>query len=451
MRQLNNRETGGIIRGKLNDNFNDIENAFFEMQKITWARKVPEIADIKNAFGSKILSFLPLNETSGTTLSDVSGNGNDASINGTVTLGVSTEVVNADKCVDFLGTGYIDLASINSSIDMEEGFFSMNLKFDDTATIESDNKYICRIEADSNNKIYAETTRNAINFYHRANGVSNFISVPVPRDTGWCNIGFGWSVSEARLKGYFNGQLTIDESFTFETFTGSVIATRFFSAGYAGSYLDTKAFNLIVLNSLPTEDEVKNSVQIFEKIIFEGDSRTDQRHFVTLAIKNSSANVISSGRKAIANKAVGGSTITDVTSRLQQAIDTAVVGKNYLTVWMGTNSYGLSAQQLFDGIKQYCTDAKNSGRFNKVILCTEIDSTEPNRVANGWRTKYIELNNLIKADNSFYDILVDLGAQTELQDGDNTTYFSDTLHLTTAGYEVVGNAINAALISAGII
>jgi lysophospholipase L1-like esterase len=58
------------------------------------------------------------------------------------------------------------------------------------------------------------------------------------------------------------------------------------------------------------------------------------------------------------------------------------------------------------------------------------------------------LNTLIKSDATLYDSLIDLGADSRLQDATNVTYYNaDKVHLTDTGYGVVA-ALVAAQVSA---
>jgi len=145
------------------------------------------------------------------------------------------------------------------------------------------------------------------------------------------------------------------------------------------------------------------------------------------------------------NNAVGGSTIGNMVDRAS-ALDAEILADvaNILVVWIGVNSSGQTSSDLHTNISNYCSARQTAGWY--VALCTEIDAQDGIRDTDSWHTKYLELNTLIRANYTDYaDVLVDLGAVTQLQDATNTDWFTDSVHLTSEGYYAVQTEVLAVL------
>jgi lysophospholipase L1-like esterase len=120
-------------------------------------------------------------------------------------------------------------------------------------------------------------------------------------------------------------------------------------------------------------------------------------------------------------------------------------GRNIAVFWMGTNDLlgaGRSAVQTETAIRNYCTTLRAGGY--KVVVCTLQDITTKT-------AEVIATNALITANAltvPYADAIADLGAQPELQDCTDLTYFNaDQVHLTDAGYAVVTSVVDAAIAS----
>jgi lysophospholipase L1-like esterase len=115
-------------------------------------------------------------------------------------------------------------------------------------------------------------------------------------------------------------------------------------------------------------------------------------------------------------------------------------------VWGGVNDFALNgsdAAAIYALLETLCTAKKALG-YNKVYVCTEIDAQYTTPAYDAWHaTVYPALNVLLRADYSWCDGLIDLGADARLQDATNTTYFNDKLHLKDAGYAVVAGLVKA--------
>jgi lysophospholipase L1-like esterase len=152
------------------------------------------------------------------------------------------------------------------------------------------------------------------------------------------------------------------------------------------------------------------------------------------------------------NSGVSGQTVSDFSANAATEIDSnyrSALRRNVCVVWGGVNdaNAGASAATIYDRLKTYWA-ARRAAGF-KIVACTEIDAQDAGRNAVGWHsTLWPALNTLIKSDATLYDSLVDLGADSRLQNALDTTYFNaDKVHLTDTGYGVVA-ALVAAQVSA---
>lgn len=139
---------------------------------------------------------------------------------------------------------------------------------------------------------------------------------------------------------------------------------------------------------------------------------------------------------------------TDAATQIDYWLD-IFPSNSILIAWEGSNDiqFGASLATAQSRWNTYFASRVSAGWASngcKLVACTVIprgDSTAPKNVIrddfNAWlRTNY----------STYATHLVDLAADSRLQDTGNTTYFdADTIHLTTAGYAVVAELVHAAL------
>ncbi len=250
-----------------------------------------------------------------------------------------------------------------------------------------------------------------------------------------------WSVSGNYVRFYRNSVL-LSEITGIEPFesiwnqTYSAIGNE--GTGYSYSCMGYMS-HVILLDKVVNQTEMENAMYLKKAfLLFEGDSR-----FSTfLPPEYAVGQLHSSYNKYYIhdNKAVAGSVVSDLVSR--QASDIALMRnglRNILVVLIGYNDAkngGVSMVTLYTHIANYCSYMKSAGF--EVALCTEIDGSSN---YGGWSDDYLVLNEMLKADYSFANYLIDLGADSRLQDHTNTTYFIDGVHPTPLGAEVIGGII----------
>lgn len=138
------------------------------------------------------------------------------------------------------------------------------------------------------------------------------------------------------------------------------------------------------------------------------------------------------------NLAVAGSTVASMTARAAAADDYVAVAKaNSVMVVLVTNDLasGPAATYVAD-LKTYCL-ARRAAGVAHIIVCTVTPRDNPPTQA--FNVTRNEANTLIRADTSFYDSLLDLGAHNLLgPDGAPAegVYYDDSVHFNNAGKEI---------------
>lgn len=140
----------------------------------------------------------------------------------------------------------------------------------------------------------------------------------------------------------------------------------------------------------------------------------------------------------IINKGVNGQTTLNMTADASTDIDPlyTAAARSIVIFWEMGNDYlfnGNNATNCFNNARTYCLGRKAAGWKVVAMTCPDrgdIDST--GRLA---------MNALLVANyHTFADALVDLAADTRLQDHTNLTYFNaDGIHLQDLGYQVVAD------------
>jgi len=122
------------------------------------------------------------------------------------------------------------------------------------------------------------------------------------------------------------------------------------------------------------------------------------------------------------------------------------VGWNIVSVWGGVNDIaaGLTASQVFGYLVSIHRELHRAGFRTIVNTITPCGLTT---CTSGQQTSISTLNGLIRAQWwQFGDVLADLNATTNLTDPTNTTYYyTDQIHMTDAGYTIVGGVWQAAV------
>lgn len=133
-------------------------------------------------------------------------------------------------------------------------------------------------------------------------------------------------------------------------------------------------------------------------------------------------------------------TATDVRPFISAAVPSVVVA------WEVRNDLyhnaSVTAAQAVANLWTYCQSRRAEGA--KVVAVNVSKCTTP--ASNLSAQDITDANAAIATDYASYaDRLVDVGGIAELQNPADTNYFTDGVHMTTAGYALVANAVLAAI------
>jgi lysophospholipase L1-like esterase len=144
-------------------------------------------------------------------------------------------------------------------------------------------------------------------------------------------------------------------------------------------------------------------------------------------------------------EAIGGSTTpelaADASTRVDAHYDASKGNNNILLFLECGNDMSLNnatAQEAYDNLVDYCEARKLVGW--KIIVVTVTPRTNPA----GQEAKRLVLNEMIRAalasNETWLDAIADIGADSIIGSSGanlNTTYYSDGLHFTNAGYQII--------------
>lgn len=181
--------------------------------------------------------------------------------------------------------------------------------------------------------------------------------------------------------------------------------------------------------------------------VFEGDSETAGNGLTvpveTYPFQVSARNATDKYNGAKwANLATTGNKVTDMLLEAQlaavDALYDATYSGNYAIFMGGINDIALTEdtdQTIHDNIATWVTGRKAAGFTVVVLTLIGLSTAQTSGV-----------NTLLRADKASADILVDLAADTRLDDPTDVTYYQvDQIHLNAAGAIVVADLVRAAL------
>ena len=221
---------------------------------------------IKKLFGSSLVAYYPLWESSGITAVDLKA-GNNGTYAG-VTVGSGVSQFNK-PCPVYPGTdAFVNIysANLNTAIVKTEGTIIQMVKIA-TADEWVDNtaRYLfCLQFADTNNRVFAwklnTLTNPGLYFSNVGGGTTKDIFKPT-KTTEWCHVVYTWSVTNNRSNLYFNGVDSFGSVTEIGTITGNLDSTRANIGSVTATFGEFKGLlsDFIVLNREITAAEVKRS------------------------------------------------------------------------------------------------------------------------------------------------------------------------------------------------
>lgn len=404
---------------------------------------------VLDLLGASLIQYLPLDDLSGSTAADASGNSRTGGYLGTYTLGVAGPTdFGMAYGVDLLGTGEIDgySASLAGAFDSDTGMLACWVRPNSSTIWRDANIYnVFLIGVSSTMYIECRVAINYIILVDSRAGTSPFVIAVPPTTARWIHLAFTWDKPNDRISMYVNGSRLIPSS-GLGTWSGSIAANfvRYgdTSPSMANRNWPGKMAHVVVTNAIPSDSVIWQLAGSPHQVIVDGDSRSASQGWPTIALETAKAYGSQVyGGLGLASWAIGGQTTGGMISAATTGVDTLVRSgvKNILAVWCGVNDHGsLSAAQIYANLQSYCL-ARRAAGWDKIAICTEIDAQ--GAVSASWHTTtYPGLNTLLRAGfGTFADRLIDLGADSRLQDATDTTYYNvDQVHLTETGSAVVG-------------
>jgi len=162
----------------------------------------------KSLFGSSLLAYWPLNETSGTVATDVSGNGRNGAYSATgVTLSNATSITG--NRAPLFNTGDINAysASLAGAFSgAEGGVFGTAKMSAGSVWTDATARYLFFFQADASNRVYLrrDTGNNALLALYAAGGTTKQYPIYL-ENTAWFTYAVTWSKAADTVDFYING------------------------------------------------------------------------------------------------------------------------------------------------------------------------------------------------------------------------------------------------------
>lgn len=209
----------------------------------------------------------------------------------------------------------------------------------------------------------------------------------------------------------------------------------------------------------PEDGETNDELPV--KIVYDGDSRmlgynvsrAESIPALIEAMHDTDTNewwVTSENEQGIwhgRNVATSGGQIDDLMLKAHMAID-ALIGqqsfynKPMVVLWIGHNDFeDYTGAEYAAAVGEYVAARQAVGL--KVAVLTEV-GTYTNPTIDGVRTDF---NTALLNGDTGADVVVDTTGITELDDRSDADYYFDAVHMTAAGYALIADAINTALVA----
>jgi len=377
-------------------------------------------------FGNSIVSHYNIDEASGTTMTDAVNAHNATYAN--VTL-ASTPIFS--KTSGLWGdTSYANFYPAAAAMNKDEITFIAWVKLADKTLWANNtrNRQIVGIRQTSPFStiyFYKDPVNFGVMLATNRNGVALEVSSFELNTDGWIQVAFTCSVINNRIRGYLNGVpfLKTKEVTGFASWVGSWRSDLCGLGSNRGTSTENpwtgNIANVTTLNREATPEEIL-SIFSYPNVVFDGDSRFASKILPNCAVGSNTASV-----QCVA---VAGRSLATCLSLASTNVDPLYRSglKNIYVILAGINdaSYGDSAVTIYNNLKAICLDRKAKGFYT--IVCSDIDGQDASRNAVNWHTViWPELLTLLRADHSWADGFADLGANVNLQDALNTTYFMD--------------------------
>jgi lysophospholipase L1-like esterase len=399
------------------------------------------------------IAYYPQRETNGTTATNWSGavgrNGTYTSVTLSNTTWVNGDFAplynSAGNKMVFASTGF------NTNFSGDTGHLSLWIKPTNTAWADGTARTIGAIitDAGASLQVIKHSTANTIRVYRVASATTVDLQFTT-RATGWLNIQVIWKTNEF-VKFYYEGVLVGEDTTGIGAWTGNI------SIGQVGTYSAVFQGNIgpvAVFNSTNTSAFVTTLATVpnrltnmMNHVICDGDSLTAGGQSGATPYPTQLQDLLGTGIWDMRNFGVSGQTTTNMLSDVTTQVDVwhnAIRPREVVVCLAGSNDIfsGGNAANLQTGISNYCSGRRLAG-FD-VLVCSILPRSGYNGTQEAIR---VAVNSWVASNYaSFADGFVNLAADTRLDDYTDATYYNaDQTHLTTAGYGVVAELVEAVI------
>jgi lysophospholipase L1-like esterase len=223
----------------------------------------------KNLFGSSIIQYIPVLDTSGTVATDVSGNGRNGAYTN-VTLGQAG--VGGEPSGAFNGsTSYLDhySAGYGAAFNGAEGSLSLLVKVSGIADwTDATQRYFASLLADTNNylKISKSNTANYMMWEYKAGGVTLTRYKSEMYAVDFMHLFFTWSKTGNRARSFYNGDQWLADLTNLGNWAGALASyNTVIGAAYKlpANVHKGNICEVMTLDRAATAEEVEQDYRIF--------------------------------------------------------------------------------------------------------------------------------------------------------------------------------------------
>ena len=295
---------------------------------------------ILSMFGSSLIAYWPLWETSGTVATDISGNARNGTYYGATLNNILS--MSGKPSPYFDGNDYVNIYStgMHDAFNGDEGVVSIKSKVPTAQLTDGAGRRFVELYMDASNRIliYKGSANNSIAINLTIGGVAYEIGLSQFVETGWFTATLTWSKVGNFIKAFYGGSLMYTAPFSGTL--PPIIAARIGSSVGASNYLIGGVSDLIMANRAitDTEAQILHQSGYYTKISFIGDSiGTDNSFSFARGV------VMGYGgkRNTYTNHAVGGAAIITTSGAppdmAEQVASTASDDADIIIVELGAN------------------------------------------------------------------------------------------------------------------
>lgn len=224
---------------------------------------------ILSLFGSNLIGYWQLNETSGTTAADSSAQGHDGTYSDPLLANTAMPSRIGGKAPYFDGSNdevSIISAGLAEDFDKDVGSALVWAKVYDGAVWTDGNfRYVWSLVDDGSNYVglFKTSTNNLLRWVYSAGGTAEVVDKSSVSETGWMMLAITWDKPSSEMKAYYNGTQQGTTQAIAGTFSGDLTSARF------GKYLSSYPWNGYLAHGILI-DRVATAAEILQ--VYNGES-----------------------------------------------------------------------------------------------------------------------------------------------------------------------------------